>query len=175
MITRSTAFCFLHIQCLACINHFNFVVSWGLGLWCLNVTFNNISVISWRSVLLMEKIEYPEKTTDLRQVTVKLCHIMFYRVHPTISEIELTTLVVIDTEIVCWEFGCLVTASFLMINITPPPSSSILSFFRKYFRIGNIWILARLWYLLQYLRNSQLHYLRDIVSCWWIRNFCLLF
>jgi len=27
--------------------------------------FNNISVISWRSVLLVEETEYPEKTTDL--------------------------------------------------------------------------------------------------------------
>jgi uncharacterized DUF497 family protein len=34
-----------------------------------NATFNNISVISWRSVLLMEETEYPEKTTDLLQVT----------------------------------------------------------------------------------------------------------
>ena len=27
----------------------------GLGLWCFKATFNNISVISWRSVLLMEE------------------------------------------------------------------------------------------------------------------------
>jgi hypothetical protein len=27
----------------------------GLGLWRLNVTFNNISVISWRLVLLEEE------------------------------------------------------------------------------------------------------------------------
>jgi len=33
-----------------------------------NATFNNISVISWRSVLLVEK------TTDLPQVTYKLSH-----------------------------------------------------------------------------------------------------
>ena len=34
-----------------------------------NATFNNISVISWRSVLLVEETEVPGKTTDLPQVT----------------------------------------------------------------------------------------------------------
>jgi DNA-binding Lrp family transcriptional regulator len=37
-----------------------------------NATLNNISAISWRSVLLAEKPEYPEKTTDLPQVIDKL-------------------------------------------------------------------------------------------------------
>jgi hypothetical protein len=37
-----------------------------------NATFNNISVISWRLVLLVEETEYPEKTTDLSEVPEKL-------------------------------------------------------------------------------------------------------
>ena len=47
-----------------------------------NPTFNNISVLSWWSVLLVEK------TTDLSQVSDKLDHIMLYQVHLTISRIR---------------------------------------------------------------------------------------
>ena len=50
-----------------------------------NATFNNISVILWWAVLL---VEYPEKTTDLSQVTDKLYHLILYRVHVAMSEIR---------------------------------------------------------------------------------------
>ena len=64
-----------------------------------NVTFNNISVISWQSVLLVEETGGAEKTTDLRQVTDKLYHITLYT--SPWSGFELTTSVLICTDCIC--------------------------------------------------------------------------
>ena len=50
-----------------------------------NATFNIISAISWKSVLLMQEIAVPGENSDLPQV--QLYHIMLYQVHFVISGI----------------------------------------------------------------------------------------
>ena len=58
-------------------HNFDHMVLFLSSIVCLIATFSNISVISWRSVLLVEETREPGGKT-LPQVTDKLYHIMLY-------------------------------------------------------------------------------------------------
>ena len=53
-----------------------------------NATFNNISAITWRSVLMMEETGVPRENNDLPQVTDQLYHIILYRVYLTMKAFQ---------------------------------------------------------------------------------------
>ena len=96
---------------LAYFSIFHFWVK--IRVMVLNATFNNISVISWLSVLLPE---CTEKTFDLPYVTDKLYHIKLYRVHSPWVGFEFTTSVVITND--CTG-SC--KSNYHMIMTTTPP------------------------------------------------------
>ena len=49
------------------------MIDWLIDFWGFNATFNNISAVSWRPVLMVEEAGVPERTMDKQLVNFITC------------------------------------------------------------------------------------------------------
>jgi hypothetical protein len=128
---------FIYVVNATTLKYSNFTIPVS-ACWCFRVclivftvTFNNISVISWTSVLLVEETEDQVKIIDLSQATEKLYHIILYT--SPWSRFVLTASVVIATD-------CIGSyqSNYHMITATTAPCVLINKYIHAFDSINNL-------------------------------------
>jgi hypothetical protein len=135
----------------------------------VNAIFNNISVISWRSVLFVEESGLPGENHRPAASHWKLYHIMLYRVHLTCAGFELTTVMVIGIDYIG-----ICKSNYYTITTT----TAIILYIGVYFRrlLLSKWITKKTWKMLAMQRMMTLLYEPKIESLynWWLSMMWIL-